>query len=276
MTLSAKASSGPVPLVTTAGEDLCRGLGRWDLWGRLGWLEVRRRYRRTVIGPFWSTISLSIFVAALGFVGAGLWNQDTHEYIPFLAAGMVVWLLISALINESGTLFVANSTIFRQSRFDYSILVYATVWRNFVVFLHNLLVYVVSVVALAPDLISPVILLAIPGMALLLVNLGWLALLIGLFCLRFRDLQQLISSLLQIAMFVTPIFWPPESLRGRVGLVFVHFNPLYHLIDIARAPLIDRVPALESYGISALLAVVGWTGTYVFFRRFRRRIAYWS
>jgi ABC-type polysaccharide/polyol phosphate export permease len=221
-------------------------------------------------------MSLGIFVAALSAVGAGLWGQALGDYVPFLAAGMVIWIMISTLLNEAGTLFVANAGIFRQTRFDYSILAYALVWRNFIAFLHNLLVYLIAVVLFAPHLLSPVILLSVVGIAMLLVNLAWIALLLGSFCMRFRDMQQLISSLVQISMFVTPIFWPPESLHGMGRIFFVDFNPLYHMIDIVRAPLIGNVPARESYLATVVVAALGWLITYLAFSRFRRRLAYWS
>jgi hypothetical protein len=59
-------------LVTTGSEDLLHGLQRYDLWGRIGFMEIKRRYRRTLIGPFWSTISLAVFIAVMSAVGVGL------------------------------------------------------------------------------------------------------------------------------------------------------------------------------------------------------------
>jgi ABC-type polysaccharide/polyol phosphate export permease len=276
--MSADATNAEVltQLTTSAGQDLVRGFLRWDLWTRLGWLEVKRRYHRTVIGPFWSALSLGIFVAVFSAVGSALWGQKLGDYVPFLATGMVVWVMISNLINEAGTLFVAGAGIFRQTRFDYSVLVYALVWRNFIVFLHNLLVYVFAVLIFAPHLLSPVVLLVFVGLALLLLNLSWLGLLLASFCLRFRDMQQLITSLVQIAMFVTPVFWPPDSLQGIHRLLFVELNPLFHVIEIVRAPLIGQVPEFQSYEVSVLVAVVGWLVTYLAFSRFRRRLPYWS
>lgn len=264
------------PLVTSAGEDILRGLSRWDLWGRLGWLEVKRRYRRTMIGPFWTTVSLGIFITALGAVGSGLWAQNAGTYLPFLAAGMVVWIMLSTVLNEAGALFVGGVGLFRQTRFDYSILVFACVWRNFITFLHNSLVYIAVVLLAAHQLLTWKLLLALPGLALLFVNEAWMTLLLGMFCLRFRDVQQLISSLIQIAMFVTPIFWSPDRLSGHRRFVFVTLNPLYHLIQIVRAPLVGEMPALTSYTATVLLAIFGWVLTYSVFVRFRKRIAYWS
>src|SRR5688572_16170722 len=111
--------AGMLSLRTTATQDLLQGLLQWPLWGRLGWLEIKRRYRRTVIGPFWSALSLLVFVLALGSVGSGLWGKGSSDYLPFLAAGMVVWMMISAMVSESSTMFINGSNFVRQLRVNY-------------------------------------------------------------------------------------------------------------------------------------------------------------
>lgn len=265
------------PLSKSAFCDLMDGFRRRDVWGRLGWLEIKRRYRRTTIGPFWNVISLAVFVVTVGTVGAGLWNQDAGQYLPYLTSGMLVWLMISASANESCMLFVANTHLYRNGRFDYSTLAYSLVWRNFIVLLHHLLVYVAVVGLLAPQLIGASTLLAIPGLVLLMINGVWVSLLLGMFCLRFRDVQQLVVSVIQISLFMTPVFWPADQLTaGTARSLFIHFNPLYHAVQVVRAPLLGQVPALESYLAVILMAVIGSAVTYWAFVRFRKRIAYWS
>ena len=268
--------TGLTPTAVSAGQDLLNGLKQWRLWGRLGWLEVRRRYSRTVIGPFWSAISLGMMVLALGSVGAGLWSKRASEYLPFLAAGMVVWVMVSCIVTEACSLFIASTGLFRQMRFNYSVMAYALVWRNLIVFGHNLSVFVIIALVFGAPLFTPVTLLAIPGLALLLLNSVWVSIVLGMFCLRFRDVQQVITSLLQISMFVTPIFWPAEDLRGAARIVFVDFNPLYHFIVLVRSPLLGQVPPAESYIAVALMTVVGSAMAYRLFRYFRKRIAYWG
>ncbi|MGE0280673.1 MAG: ABC transporter permease [Rhizobiaceae bacterium] len=263
-------------LVTSAREDLLRGLVNWRVYGRLGWLEVKRRYRRTIIGPFWSAISVAIMVGALGSIGVVLWQQSPESYIPYLAAGLVVWIMISTMVTEACTLFISGHALFRQSRFDYSVLAYALVWRNLVAFGHNLVIYLVAILVFAPYLLKPVGALAIPGLALVLINGVWISLFLGILCLRFRDLQPLVTNLIQVLIFVTPIFWPAEKLSGGPRAVFVTFNPIFHLIEVVRAPLVGQAPTAETYIALGLITVVGWAVTYVFFSRFRKRIAYWS
>src|SRR3954447_3485930 len=91
----------PRQLAVTPMQDLIGGLLQWRLWGRLGWLEVKRRYRRTVVGPFWTSVSLLVFVMVMSAVGSGLLSKETKEYLPFLLAGMVVWTLLSSIMQES-------------------------------------------------------------------------------------------------------------------------------------------------------------------------------
>jgi ABC-type polysaccharide/polyol phosphate export permease len=263
-------------LAITAAEDLRNGLRSWKIAGRLGWLDIKRRYRRTMIGPFWNTISLALLVTALGSLGVGLWNQEAGQYIPYLASGLVIWIMISTIVSESCSLMIAGQNLYRQIRFDYSVLALALIWRNFIVFLHNLLVYAVAVLIFAPHLLRPVTILVVPGILLILANSFWLAILLGLLCLRFRDIQQLVNNVIQIAIFVTPVFWPSTALQGTHRAVFVALNPLYHMIEVARAPLVGEVPTMTTYAAVLLMLVVGGSVTYWFFQKFRKRITYWT
>jgi ABC-type polysaccharide/polyol phosphate export permease len=259
-----------------AGQDLIVGLTRSDLWGRLGWLDVKRRYRRTALGPFWTSISLAVYALTFGMVATGLWHQDYHTYLPFVISGLIVWTLISTIISESCNLFIVGNALFRNIRFEYSILVYQLLWRNLIVFLHNFIVYILIVIFVGPHLFGIIALAAVPGIGILLCNGSWVALLCGMFCLRFRDVQSLVATVVQISMLITPILWPPDVLLGLHRLAFVEMNPLYHMIEIVRAPLLGRLPSLASYAVTILIALGGWILTYFVFQRFKKRIAYWS
>jgi ABC-type polysaccharide/polyol phosphate export permease len=177
---------------------------------------------------------------------------------------------------ESCSLLIAGQPLFRNIRFHYSILAYALVWRNFLVLLHNFAVYFLVVLVLKPKILSVTALLALPGLALVVVNGAWVSLLLGMICLRFRDVLPLVASVMQIAILITPLLWPADMLTGIKRFVFVDLNPLYHVVDVVRGPLEGRVPHAISYGAMIVMTFVGWWLTYAMFKRFRRRIAYWS
>jgi lipopolysaccharide transport system permease protein len=153
------------------------------------------------------------------------------------------------------------------------LLVCSVVWRNVIVFFHNLgiLVIVLMLFQQAP---GAEVLLLVPALALVCINGAWIGLICGMACTRYRDLQPLVGSVLQVAIFVTPIFFMPDQL-GSSRAYFAGLNPLFHLVDVIRAPLIGRVPSLETWVWTITLAVVGWAATLTLFARFRRRLAFW-
>jgi ABC-type polysaccharide/polyol phosphate export permease len=262
-----------IPQYRQAWRDIGTGIGDVELWGRLGWQEVKRRYRRTAFGPLWSTLSLGIFVFSLGFIWANLWHQETKSYLPFLSGGLVAWVFVSTLINESCTIFTAAESLIKQVQFPYTSLVCAAVWRNLIVFFHNCLILVLV------DLVFGVhqswsTLLLLPGLVLVCLNAIWIGIILGTVCTRYRDIAQLVATILQISIYVTPIFWLPAQL-GPDFAPFVDYNPLYHFIDLIRAPLLGDAPQLWSYTFVGLGTIAGWGLSFLFFARFRSRLAYW-
>jgi ABC-type polysaccharide/polyol phosphate export permease len=253
--------------------DFAHGALAWRMWGRIGWRETKRRYRRTAIGPFWTSLSLGILIGVLGFVWAGLWGQDPKTYLPFLCAGMLAWNLIQSNIADGCLVFVSGEGLIKQLPFPYSMLAWSIAWRNLIVFAHNLAIFVV-VALYAGVPLTAASWLVIPGVILSSLNGVWLATVLGVACARYRDVQQIVVSLLQVSMFVTPIFFTPEQLGPRFG-GFADLNVLYHLVDIVRAPLLGRAPAFESWAAATGTLVFGWLAALWFFGRYRRRIPYW-
>jgi ABC-type polysaccharide/polyol phosphate export permease len=267
--------AGLKPISMSALEDIRGGARNWHVWGRMGLLDIKRRYRRTILGPFWSALTLLIFVIVIGSVGSGLLSKQSSEYLPFLVAGMVVWVMLSNIIIEAGSVFISGAGLIRQLNFEYSMLVYALVWRNFIVFLHNMSIYFLLMLVYMPQALTLKFFLVIPALFLLMLNGLWIGLVLGIVAARFRDIQQLVQSIVQVSMFVTPLFWPPDSLAGMRRLFFVTLNPLYHLLAIARDPLLDRWPSLSSYLAVLFITLLGWCLAFVLFHSFRKRIAYW-
>jgi homopolymeric O-antigen transport system permease protein len=253
--------------------DIAGGTLSWRMWGRLGWQETKRRYRRTVIGPFWTTLSLGTFIFTLGILWAQLWKQDPKTYLPFLTSGMLAWALVATLIIEGCHVFTSGQDIIKSLRFNYTVLTWSVVWRNLIVLLHNLIIFA-AVMIYADVPLTSNSLLIFPGLLLIAINGIWVITLLGLLCARFRDGQQFTASILQVAMFVTPIFWAPEQLGARFSLI-VDYNILFHFVDIIRSPLLGRAPSAQTYVMVLACTVIGWTTMFIIYSRFRRRLPYW-
>ena len=257
----------------TARKDLLDALQRWRLWITLGWLDVKQRYRRAVLGPFWITISMTVLVLTLGTVYAGLFKQDVHSFLPYLAAGFIVWNFCTAAIVESTTAFIQAEGLIKQGGIPLSLHVLRTIFRNFIISAHNLSVMLLMYIW-QPSLLNWHIVLLVPGLALMLVNFVWISIILGVFCTRFRDLPPIVTNVLQILFFITPVMYRPESLPAHLSL-FVRLNPFFYLIEAVRAPMLGSAPPGETYAVLLLFLIVGSLLAFALFARTRARIPYW-
>jgi lipopolysaccharide transport system permease protein len=253
-------------------EDLVNSLSSWRLWTLLGWLEVRQRYARSSVGPFWLTISMGVMIGSIGIVYGTLFGQSMAEYLPFLAISLVMWTAFSTTVTEGAMSYISSGQFIRQASTPKLIFVLQVVWRNLVILAHNFAIVVILLAAFGVKSWEtlPVF---IPALVLYMLNAMWIAMVVGLLSARFRDLPQIITALMQMAFYVTPILFRPKSL-SRFTFV-VEWNPLAYLIDLVRAPLIGQFPAIETWAVCGGMAVVGWFVALALTGRYIKRIPYW-
>jgi ABC-2 type transport system permease protein len=265
---------------SSAFDDLSEGWRQRQLWGYLGWQDIRQRYRRSVLGPIWISISMAVTAIALGILYAGLFGNDLAVQLPYILVGFIVWAFISGCIGEGADVFIANEGLIKHLPAPLSVHVYRLVWRQALFFLHNLVVYVVMLVVF-PQPLGLSILAAIPAFLLLAVNGGWVALLFGIVTTRFRDLVPITQSVVQLMFFLTPIVWiyddllnsPNPAIAERARLA--EFNPFLHFVEILRRPLLGQEHLWRHWVVVLVLTVIGWALTLAVLRRYRSRVSYW-
>jgi ABC-2 type transport system permease protein len=255
-----------------ATADLADGLKLWELWSTLGWHDIRQRYRRSFVGPFWLTLSMGIMVAGLAYLYGGLFGKNTTGYLPYVATGMIVFSLISSVAAEGATVFIGSSKLILQLKAPLSVYVYQMIWRNLLIFAHNISIYVIVLVFVRVDL-GWNFFLAFVGLFLLMLNAVWVSVTLGALSARFRDVPPIVSSILQVAFFMTPIFWLPSAIPDRA--LFIQLNPFYYLVEVVRAPLLGQTPSLDVWLIVIGMNCAGALVAIFFFARYRERVAYW-
>jgi ABC-type polysaccharide/polyol phosphate export permease len=263
----------PVPgRAVLAWRDLTDGFGKSWMWGALALQDIKLRYRGSVLGPFWLTISTLVTVAAMGLIYGRLFRVDTANYLPYLALGLIVWQAFSGMITEGCETFLREQSVIQQVPIAFSIHAYRNVCRNLIVLAHNLVIVPIGLVIFAIP-VNWHSLEIIPGFLLLAINGFWISILLGLVSARFRDVPPIVASFLQVVFFVTPIFWPVEMLGNWQAIATL--NPLFAAIDVVRAPLLGVATAAHSWTVLMILTVLGCAVTFAVFARFRTRIAYW-
>jgi len=270
--LELSASQSNLSQARLALGDLGRLFQMWQLCWSLAFLDITLRYRGSMLGPFWLTLSTAIMVGSMGFLYSALFHMDMHSYFPFIALSIVLWNFINTLVNDSCTCFTAAESLIRSVRIPISLYAVRVVLRNLMVLAHNVVVIVVVDVSLSAEP-GWTGLLAIPAFLMWIVVGVALVLLLGTLSARFRDIPPIIASVMQMAFFVSGVIWQPSQLKQYEYLLAL--NPFFSLLEVVRAPLLGQVPSLPIYasaiGYSAFLLVIAS----LLFVRTRGRIAFW-
>lgn len=258
-----------------AFNDISGGLQQRQLWAHLGWQDIKQRYRRSVIGPLWITISMGMTVTALGILYSQLFNQDLAEHLPYLAVGFIMWGFISGCLLDGTEVFIQNEGLMKQLPAPLSVHILRLVWRQTLLFGHNVVIYFIVLAIFRMPLNASVV-LAVPALVLMMANGAWVATLFGIVATRFRDIPPVIGSLMQLIFFMTPIVWNAEILEEKGGnMAIAKLNPLFHYIEILRDPLLGHDIVLTNWIVVGALTVVGWGVALLVLRNYRARVTYW-
>jgi ABC-type polysaccharide/polyol phosphate export permease len=260
------------PAIPATITDLREGFKRRHLWMTLAWGDLRRRYRGSQLGTLWMTASLGVFVLTLGGLYGQLMSVPAERYIPHLAAGMLIWNFLSGAMLESGHIFNRAAPFLKEMALPFSTFVFRSIYGQILRFLFQAPVFVAVAVVLGlwpgTNLVY-----VVPGLALLLLNGLWIAFLMAVISTRFRDVPELVGSLMRLLFFLTPIIWLPE-ISGKAQFM-VAWNPFTHIIAVVRAPLMGEAPTALNWLVSAAIPIVGSPFALWLFGRCRRLIPFW-
>lgn len=257
--------------ILAAIQDFYNGLRQSELWLTLGWHDIRQRYRRSIAGPFWITISMAMMIGGIGYLSSGVFNHRIDDSLPYIAAGIIVFGYISSLVNEGSNVFIDTSRAILQVKAPFSIYVYQTAWRNFLIFLHNITIYALVAIFLR---VNPgfVVFLALFGIFSIALNGFLLTFVLGGLGARFRDVPLICANLMQVAFFMTPVFWRPTNIQNPL---LVELNPLYYFLEAVRMPLMGELPPARVWLVIAAITLVNAVVSVLFFARVRSRIPFW-
>jgi ABC-type polysaccharide/polyol phosphate export permease len=212
-------------------------------------------------------------VGSIGVLYSFLFRIPIGEYLPYLTLGLLLWGFISNLVSEGCTVFTYNEIFLKQLSPPKSSFVMRLIWRNLLMLAHHMVLYIPIVLYFGVPL-KWTALWAIVGMALICVTGYWVALFLGMICARFRDIPPLVNSLLQVALFVSPIMWKKEGM-GKAVETLAALNPLYYYLELVRAPLLGQPINYQVWLVASFFTAAGFLFTMACFAQYRARITYW-
>jgi lipopolysaccharide transport system permease protein len=241
----------------------------------LGWNDIRQTYKRSKLGLFWITLGMSVNVAAIGLVFGLIFGSPLDVFLPFLAAGLIVWGLYSSIINEGAQAFVSAEGFIKQLPIPKITFLIRVVWRNILIFAHNIVILPATLMIVGAEVGWSIFLFPL-GLGLAILSISGLAMILAVAGARYRDVPPMVGSIVGVAFYATPVIWMPSSLGNlELAHLLLGLNPLYHVLQITRLPLLGEWPTLENWSLSALSAGLTWLLGIWILRRNEKRIAYW-
>ena len=214
------------------------------IWSHLGWRDLRAQYARTRLGPWWVTTSLAATVTGSSLAIGLISDQSPSTVAPRLAIGLLIWTFVSSTLNEAAGLFEIERSLLLNSTVSELSLVLRVVWRNCVIFLHNLPVVALTLIISQGTLPLKVVFFLPLALLTALVMLFPL-LVFARLSLWQRDLKSFLPAAIQVGFFLTPILWtPPDN-----GILYVLFrlNPAAWLIVLSQTLALENAINLNLF-----------------------------
>jgi ABC-type polysaccharide/polyol phosphate export permease len=253
--------------------DIRQGLEDWRIWWMLAWNDVRRRYRRSGLGQFWLTLSMALTIGGLGFVYSRLFHIDLTSYLPYITVAFVNWAIISSLIIDNCTAFSENESLLRHVFLPRSLLIFRVMARTFVVAAHNVVIIPIVFAFYRVGVNANILWLAV-GLLLVIANGFWFGFFLAIVCARFRDVPQIVTSIMQVVFFITPVMFKPGQI-AHGGISVLQWNPFASLLEVLTAPMLGMRPSDFALISCTIIAAVGFLVLIPFAGRYAPRAVYW-
>lgn len=254
-------------------KDSLQSLRAWRVWMYLGVQDIKARFRRSAIGPIWIFFNMFLFVAGAGVLYGYMIKQPMREFLPFLTVGFSLWGFLVSSLTESALAFVNAEGYIKQFCYPKQIYLMRTLVASTIILLISLSA-IIPVQLFFRNFSIVGWLLAIPGMLLLLLAVLGHITVFAYLGVRFRDLPHAAGGLLQVAFFVTPIMFPAKILKERNLAIIYQLNPLHHLIEVVRHPILQKeFAAAEDYALAGVYILLVWMIAALVARSLDARIA---
>jgi lipopolysaccharide transport system permease protein len=253
--------------------ELKEGLESWRIWHLIGICELRHRYSRSKLGQFWLTLSTGLTILIMSFIWSALFKSRLSDMLPYMAVSIILWQFFAGIISDAVNIFNTNSSYLLSQRILCSTIVIASVYRNFLMLMHNLIIIpIIFLIFWIP--INWHVFLLFPALILILITAVWISYLIASLCSRFRDLSNIFNAIMQLAFYITPVIWKPGFLGENLSWI-IWLNPFTYFLEIIRTPILGGELSFLVWVVAFLITFIGLLFSLIFIGKYRRQILYW-
>lgn len=217
-------------------EQIIFNIKNYNVWFYLGIYDVKKKYRRTFLGPIWNLLSNFILICVITLVWTQVFKISVKEFLPHVAVGLLTWHFITDIAVSSTILLSEKyNSVFQNIFTPLLSITLRNIFTYFLIYAHNFPFFIL-ILFLNFSIFN--LIYFIIGLIILFLNLTNISILLTFLGTRFRDIKPLVSSIMSAGTLLTPLMWKKEMLGKYEN--YVYFNPFTHFIDIIRDPILNK------------------------------------
>jgi homopolymeric O-antigen transport system permease protein len=244
------------------------------VWYNLAINDLRSRYRRTRLGPWWLVIGLGITMSSMSLLWSTIFGLPWREFVPFMLTGLVTWNWIAGSITGACNIYSGEySGLLKTMPLPPLVHAMRFVMVNFLVHLHNMVIPIAALVITGTVPSASIIFWLPVSTMLVMLNAVSVGVYFGIVGARVRDFSQLVAAVMAPMMLLTPVMWKAEMLKGHQYLV--NLNPFSYFITMVRAPLLGESVPIADLVVVLLLTLINVGLALFCYRRYRKVMIYW-
>jgi len=253
-------------------QESINGLKKYRIWSRLAKMAIDNQYKQNTLGPFWISANTAVLIAAFSLVYSQILSVNLSDHIVYVGSGLICWYFYSSLILKGCNIFIISRQMMLQLPLPISIYIFKLIYQELLIFKYNLLVLAIIYILFGKPL-SLDILLILPAFTLIVINIYFLVFSLAIIAARFRDVASTAQAIIAPLMFLTPIIWSADSLSSRP--IFVTLNPIFHLIEIWRSPIIGSSLPTQSWLFVTALTITLIVVSNFLYKKYHHRVTFW-
>jgi ABC-2 type transport system permease protein len=242
--------------------DECKELFRYrDLLAQLIARNLKTRYKRSALGILWTMLNPLLMMLVLTFVFSHVFRFSMTHYAAYALAGLLLWNFFAQTTVGAMSELVWGGSLLNRIYLPRTIFAFAALGTGLINLLLSLVPLFIIMLVTGVPLRPAALILPLPILLTSMFALG-----VGLFLSRlavyFTDVLEMYQIVLTAWMYLTPVIYPKEIIPAHSRWLF-NLNPMYHLLEIFRAPLyvgwFAGVKTMAAAAAAALLMLAfGW------------------
>ena len=254
-------------------DDLKFILIRWRLIHLLGALNIKGRYARSILGQLWLTLSVLLLILSTGLVWSLIWKQPIQFFLPYVGIGQVIYLFVAATINESAGVIVADQRLYVSEHMPCTVSIATHIYKNLLMLAHNVPI-IIGLIIWSHAIKLTVNIYYVPSFIATVIFLFFMSYIIATICTRFRDLIQLVASIMQASFLITPVMWNLTVIPQKYHF-YVLLNPFASCLEILRNPLIGLPIEPVAYKILLAWTVISGLTALIVHKTMEKNTIFW-